>query len=765
MEFLRQLRERRVPQYVSAYVVGAWGLVQFATFLEGRLMLSPHLVNALAIGLILFLPSAVILAWCHGRPGADKWGRLERVSIPVNLIAAVVLVGAMFADKDLGAVTQTVEVKDENGTVMERVVPKSEYRRRAFVSYLENRGNSADDWLRQGLATALVADLNQDPFVDVEYPPTRMAALRREGHPTGLDVPRPLMRQIAREAHFSHLVTGWFEQTADALVIELEIHDTDSGRLEGTLTRTGSDLFRLIDEISVEVRREIGVPAGHMEEQADLPVADLSTDDPGALKSFVLGSGQAIHGNDWDGAGLLLEDAVERDPSFALAYFMLYVVRLTNGDEPGANRAMAQAMENLYRLSERSQFQVKAVYYYNVKQDPDKAMAVAQMWTRLYPNDVAAYQQVAQFAQLRGDSDAAAEALATILEIDSAQHHVLIQLANHYQELGDLDQARTYLERYAELNPTEVRSFTQLSDLYLAFGKLVEARSALEQAQLIMPDRPETLRKLAEIDGKLGRFAEAETALDSLLKTADNDEDRLAVLDDLMKLARTRGRWRQARALLDDWNELALTMMSPSQVWLTHGLRLLRITTPEQANAAYQEIRSLRPRIGSPNDQIMGMCEASVLALAGRIDEAQAAMAETEKFIEDYKLEMLRPRVMTISGWVAEANGDLDTARQIHARGLQLDPINTLHMRRLGRLGRLTGHFDEAHEALTEALEHNPGHPEANLEMAQLLAETGRPVEARKHLDRALAGWDEAVPGHPGAAEARELDERLDALP
>lgn len=41
MNLFQELRQRRVPQITSGYVVGSWGLLQFLAFLEGRMAVSP----------------------------------------------------------------------------------------------------------------------------------------------------------------------------------------------------------------------------------------------------------------------------------------------------------------------------------------------------------------------------------------------------------------------------------------------------------------------------------------------------------------------------------------------------------------------------------------------------------------------------------------------------------------------------------------------------------------------------------------------------
>jgi len=764
MSMLRELRERRIFQFVSAYVVGSWGLVQFVTFLEGRLLLSPHLVNLLAIGLVTLLPSVVVMAWCHGRPGADRWGRAEKVSIPTNVIAAAVLLFVLFADKDLGAITETVEIRDEHGAVSERVIPKSDYRRRTLIYYFENDGDPADDWLRQGLATALAIDINQDTWVDVEVPAGRAANLRRAGHADGLDLPRPLMRKLARETHLPHFVTGSFARGTGGITLELVLHDTETGRVSSTHELGPAGVYNLVDEASLLVRRELGVPAGHLETQEDLPVADLLTEDLVAYHSLIDGMMFMIHDNDWQAAAAPLTRATELDPGFALAHFLRFAVLMTNGDLDGAHTAMDQAMDNLYRLSERAQFQVKAAYYFNVKQDPERTKAVLDMWTRLYPNDVAAYGQVAAYAQLRRDDAATVAALEKILAIDPTRYEILPMLADHHAERGDFDAAADLLERYAAANPTDVRSFTQLSELYLDFGRLDEARAALEQAQLVEPEHTGTLRELAEIDRRLGRFDEAERSLRTMLEVADNDDDRRAVLGDLVDLHTIQGRWRLARRELDAWDELALVTLNPGQVYMAHAIKLPRATSPAGADSALAELQILRERTGPPNDRMFGMCEAQVLVQLGRLDDAETALAETDAMAGEYQLEVIRPFILLVQGQLAEARGQLTAARDHHARGVALDLTGQRQLRRLGRLQRLTGQYDEAVKTLTGALAHSPGHPEPNLEMALLQEALGRGEDARPYLERTLAAWRDADPDHPGAAAARELENRLGAV-
>ncbi len=214
MNWFQELRERRVPQFVISYIVGAFGLVQFFEFLEQRMSLSPHLVNLVGLTLILLLPSIIVLAWSLGRPGRDTLGRTQKVAIPANLLAAAILLLVVFQGKELGAVTRTIEVQDENGQVTERVIPKNEFRKRLVVYYPESTLTESDPWIRETTALLIAGDVSQDVFLDVALPVNMATALRDAGHKDGHGLSGARQRKLAVE------------------VLPLRFHRTRRGKLD-----------------------------------------------------------------------------------------------------------------------------------------------------------------------------------------------------------------------------------------------------------------------------------------------------------------------------------------------------------------------------------------------------------------------------------------------------------------------------------------------------------------------------------------------------
>ena len=88
---VKDLVDRRVPQYLAIYLGASWALIEFFAFLEDRFSLSPHLTNLVLAGLVLLLPSVILVTYFHGRRGPDEWSRLEKVFVPVNLLVVTVV--------------------------------------------------------------------------------------------------------------------------------------------------------------------------------------------------------------------------------------------------------------------------------------------------------------------------------------------------------------------------------------------------------------------------------------------------------------------------------------------------------------------------------------------------------------------------------------------------------------------------------------------------------------------------------------------------
>ena len=116
ISFWRELKERRVIQLVGLYMGASWVALEFLGFLVDRYALSPYLIDLVLLAMGAMVPSVLILAFTHGKPGKDQWTTAEKVVVPANVFLTVGLLLVFFTGKDLGATTLVVTAEDETGT-------------------------------------------------------------------------------------------------------------------------------------------------------------------------------------------------------------------------------------------------------------------------------------------------------------------------------------------------------------------------------------------------------------------------------------------------------------------------------------------------------------------------------------------------------------------------------------------------------------------------------------------------------------------------
>jgi tetratricopeptide (TPR) repeat protein len=762
MSLFQEIRQRRVPQIVGGFVAGSWAIIQFLEFLEGRMAISPNMVNLIALALLLMLPSVLTLAWVHGRPGRDSWGRAPKVVLPSNLVAVLVLLGMLFRGQELGAITQTIEVEDEHGAMIERIIPKNEFRRNVMVYYAENTGSADEDWARETISTLVAMDVSQDVFVTLTVPAAMVGALKDVGSSDGHRLSRSLQRKLAQDAHVQHFVTSSVNHQNDTWSLTTELHESESGKIVATREFESTEIFALADLASVQLRKDLGVPSSHIENSQDLPVSEMMTTDIEALKGHIEGVLKATHDNDWEGAIAPLEDAVKRDPGFSLAHFLLFGIYQTVGRMEDSSAAISASMEHLHRLPERTRFLIKTQYYYNEKQDADKSLAVLKMWSQIYPNDVGAYAQQAMLYIVRQDIPNAIASYEKILEIDPSQVQYLEEVANLHSQLGHYDEAESYLQRYVDIFPSRSDGYKDLADFYRETGQLDKARASLEKAQLIEPESLGLAIRVINLDVKLGEFAKSRIALDSLLKSAKNPRERSSVYAQQTNLALLTGRADVVVESLELFYAAILEDRNPLQAKIIYAMRLPAISSVGKPEEALRRLNEVASEIGQPYDKMASVGKAWALSDLGRLDEAHVALTEATDIADTFKFETLRPSLAFVGGMIAEAEGDLEAATSFFQLAVDIAlQTESSYLVRLAHVLRLQGHPDQAMDSLNEALKFEPGYPEAHLEMALVMQGQGNFDRARDHLAKAQAAWVDADPDFSLAVQAREMVTRL----
>ncbi|MDX2428647.1 MAG: hypothetical protein QNK22_08155 [Xanthomonadales bacterium] len=134
-DFITELHDRRILPAVGVYVAGVWVAIEILDRLVERYLLSPYLSDIVFWGLYSLIPAVMLIAWTHGRPGKDKSTRLEKVGVPINLIATIGFLLSVFGDKDFNLAATQITVANELGQQETHYIPSETFRRRYLCGY------------------------------------------------------------------------------------------------------------------------------------------------------------------------------------------------------------------------------------------------------------------------------------------------------------------------------------------------------------------------------------------------------------------------------------------------------------------------------------------------------------------------------------------------------------------------------------------------------------------------------------------------------
>jgi len=755
---IQELLARRVPHILGAYLAAGWLVLEVTDWVVNRYVLSSHLTDFVVACWLLLLPSVLLVAWFHGRPGRDRWTRGERIGIAANLVIAGIVLFGLFHGRDLGAATTTVTIEDEAGNAVERVVPKSEFRKSLIVFPFDNRsGEAAFDWLQYGVPVGVSLDLTQDLFLNVVGAERWMPRLRQEGFESGLDVPLTLRRIVAERLHADHFTTGVIGDSAGVPTVTVSLFETRRAKRLGERTYRGEDALALADRISRQLREDLELPAQHLEETADLPAAELLTTDPAAYRDYVEGERAALERLDYPAAAASWEQAVEADPTFAFAWLRLFEARTLLNDAAGGQEALDRAMPLLYRLPERVQFPVKAIAFWLVDRDLDRAIVTSEAWAELYPEDVDAQLGLAQYYAIEGRTREAIARRERVLELDPSRAEQWLAIGALRRSLAEYDEALAAFRRYQESAPESPDGYVAIGDLQRRLGDFAASREAFNRALAIDPGDVGARIRMADLRADLGEFEAAETGFAEALEAGTTPDERAAAYGALQNYAVFRGRMKEAFALLRrKWQELSRTAppFDLVQAQMNDLEIYARAGRASEGRAVLDSLLLLIP----PEFEVIGAIGTLALVLDGTDPDAIVeAREDFARFIDDFGLGEARYVLTYADGRVAELRGNCREAVRQYTRTLELNPDDPWVKRGLGRCQGALGDDRAARESFEDLLRIVPVQPQVHAELARVLADEGDTEEAIDHLRTTMGVWEDADPDYPDAVRARRL--------
>jgi tetratricopeptide (TPR) repeat protein len=324
----------------------------------------------------------------------------------------------------------------------------------------------------------------------------------------------------------------------------------------------------------------------------------------------------------------LFEQAVGKDPNFALAY-----VGLANTS--GTNRefvdAVTKAVALADKVSEGERHQILALDS-ALKGDPAGNLTHVKELVRLFPNDERAHTQLGVLYFGRQDYPSAIAEFEKSISINSRFSPPYNQLGYAYKFTDRLKEAEGVFKKYTELIPDDPNPYDSYAELLMKMGRFDESIRAYEKALAIDPNFVNSYVGIGNDYLAMGKTEQARASFAKIGTRARNTGERR-----LMRF------WTAASYVHDGTTDKAIEEL--------------------KAGSALAEAEH---DAGTISGDLVQM--GDVLREAGRLDDALAKYGESVKVMDASQLAepikaATRRQVVFEEGRVAVAKHDLATAK------------------------------------------------------------------------------------------------------
>ena len=316
----------------------------------------------------------------------------------------------------------------------------------AVFNFANITGNAADDWIGQGIAESLTADLTRLKSVAV-VAREQIFELQRSLSELGRNVDDRQAIEMGRRLGASVTVSGAYQRLGDRIRITCEAIDVATGRQKATVKVDGrlDDLFELQDRLVSELTANLSVEV----RQQDLAAMEgVGTESIEAYQAYSRGMlNLRLAGREsMERAIALFERALELDPNYVEA-----LVELAGALELKALfLSSPELLANSLALTERAlavrpddaDAHVQRGDTLLAMGRADEAIAALERGVRLKPDRPAAYGSLARAYWLgKGQVDEAIRQFEEMLRLNPEAGYTHLQLAMLYTMRGDLDAA------------------------------------------------------------------------------------------------------------------------------------------------------------------------------------------------------------------------------------------------------------------------------------------------------------------------------------
>ncbi len=304
-----------------------------------------------------------------------------------------------------------------------------------------------DGTLRQGLSV----QLEQSPFLSIISDQQIQRTLQMMGLKPDAKLTPEIARELCQRAGSAAVLDGSIVQIGTPYLLTLKAVNCVSGESLASTEAQASDKSHILDALgkaASEIRNKLGESLTTVQ-KFDTSIQQATTPSLEALQAYSLGVKARQVSADEIVAAPLFQQAIKLDPSFAMAYAMLFESYSERGDTSLAFDNIRKAFELREHVSEREKFFIESIYHSAATGDLEKEKETLEVWSQTFPRDSIPRNR----------------------------------LGIIYGSFGQYDKSVLELREALRLSPESGLIYCNVVDAYLSLNRLEEGRSTAEEAR------------------------------------------------------------------------------------------------------------------------------------------------------------------------------------------------------------------------------------------------------------------------------------------